>query len=163
MGTLEYGLLCAGDRLSVAPLSSLWLTGMYGESLYVKGLLDKIGVQADFLHMGDYKSAAEMLTRTGPRAPAQENIDWLFDSLYGSLVDMIARSRGKTTPQVRDLIDRSPYLAEQAWKEGLIDAVETRETFLAWIKTELGGQMRVDNRYGRAGRAGINLTTPLAF
>ena len=42
--------------------STLWLTGMYGESLYVKGLLDKIGVQADFLHMGDYKSAAEMLT-----------------------------------------------------------------------------------------------------
>ena len=111
LGTPDYGLLCASDRLSVAPQSTLWLMGLYGESLYVKGLLDKIGVQADFLHMGDYKSAAEMLTRTSPSQPAQENIDWLFDSLYGSLVDMIARSRGKTAEQVRDWIDHGPYVA----------------------------------------------------
>jgi protease-4 len=163
LGTPDYGLLCASDRLSVAPQSTLWLTGLYGESLYVKGLLDKIGVQADFLHMGDYKSAAEMLTRTSPSQPAQENIDWLFDSLYGSLVDMIARSRGKTAEQVRAWIDHGPYVAEQAEEKGLIDAVQTREEFLAWVKNELGGQMRVDNRFGREEKAKINLASPLVF
>lgn len=163
MSTVEYGLLCASDRLSVAPQSTLWLTGMYGESLYVKGLLDKIGIQADFLHMGDYKSASEMLTRTGPSQPAQENLDWLFDSLYGSLVDSIAKSRGKTAEQVRDLIDHGPYAAEQAKEKGLIDAVESREELLTHIKSDLGGQMRVDNRYGREEKAKINLSNPLGF
>jgi protease-4 len=163
MGTLEYALLCASGRLSVAPQSTLWLTGMYGESLYVKGLLDKIGVQADFLHMGDYKSAAEMLTQTGPSKPAEENINWLFDSLYGSVVGMIAQSRGKTAEQVRDLIDHGPYMAEQAKEKGLIDAVQTREEFLAWVKTDLGGQTRVDNRYGRDEKTKINLSSPLGF
>ncbi|OHB63062.1 MAG: hypothetical protein A2Y77_08090 [Planctomycetes bacterium RBG_13_62_9] len=163
MGTLEYGLLCAGDRLSVAPQSSLWLIGLYGESLYVKGLLDKIGVQADFLHMGEYKSAAEMLTQTGPSAPAEENVNWLLDGLYGSVVDMIAASRGKTAEQVRDLIDHGPYMAEQAVQKGLIDAVETRDEFLAGVKQDMGGQIKVNNRYGRQEKAAINLANPLAI
>jgi protease-4 len=163
METLEYGLLCASGRLSVAPQSTLWLTGLYGESLYVKGLLDKIGVQADFLHMGDYKSAAEMLTRTSPSQPAADNINWLFDGLYGSLVDMIAHSRGKTAEQVRELIDHGPYTAEQAKEKGLIDAVQTRAEFLAGIESDLGGPMQADNRYGREERNKINLASPLGF
>ena len=163
MSTSVYSLLCAGDYLSVAPQSSLWLTGMYGESLYVKGLLDKINVQTDFMHMGDYKSAAEMLTRTGPSAPAEENVNWLLDGLYGSVVDMIAASRGKTPAQVRDLIDHGPYLAEEALEKGLIDAVQTREAFLAHIKADMAEPAKIDNRYGREKRAQVNLTSPLAF
>jgi protease-4 len=163
MTTAEYGLLCASDRLCVGPQSTLWLMGLYGQSLYVKGLLDKIGVQADFLHLGDYKSAAEMLTRTGPSQPAQENINWLLDSLYGSLVDMIARSRGKTPEQVRAWIDRGPYLAEQAKEMGLIDAVQTREQFTATVENDLGGQVNVDNRYGREEKAKVNLASPMGF
>ena len=163
MSTGQYGLLCAGDRLCVAPQSTLWLTGLYGESLYVKGLLDKIGVQADFLHMGDYKSAAEMLTRTSPSQPAEENTNWLLDSLYGSLVDMIARSRGKTAEQVRAWIDRGPYMAEQAEEMGLIDAVQTREEFIATVENDLGGQAHVDNRYGQEEKTKVNLASPLGF
>ncbi len=163
MDTRTYALLCAGNRLSVAPQSSLWLTGIYGQSVHVKGLLDKIGVQADYLHMGDYKSAAEMLTRTEPSAAAEENLNWILDGFYGSLVDMIAKSRGKKPEEIRDLIDHGPYLADQALQKGLIDAVEPREEFLTYVREELGGQMAVSNRYGREERAAINLTSPLAI
>ncbi len=163
MGTFVYGLLCAGDYLSVAPQSSLWLTGVYGESLYVKGLLDKIGVQADFMHVGDYKSAAEMLTRTGPSEAAEENVNWLLDGLYGSLVEMIATSRGKTPAQVRDLIDHGPYLADEALEKGLIDAVQTRSEFLAHVKADVDEPMKMDNRYGRKEKPEISITGPLGI
>jgi protease-4 len=163
MGTLEYGLLCAGDRLSVAPESSLWLMGFHGESFYLKGLLDKIGVEADIMHVGDYKSAGEMLTRTGPSPAAEENVNWLLDSLYSSLVDMIAASRGKTVEQVRDLIDHGPYLADQALQKGLIDAVETQDEFLVQVRKDVGDQATIDNRYGQEQKAAINLANPLAL
>ena len=133
MDTLTYSLLCSGNNLSVAPQSTIWLTGLYSESIYLKGLLDKIGVQADFLQMGDFKSAAETLTQTGPSQPAAENTNWLLDSIYTSLVDMIATSRGKTADQVRELIDHGPYLAEDALGKGLIDAVETREALRYYV------------------------------
>jgi protease-4 len=161
--TFPYALLCAGSRVSVAPQSTLWLTGFYAQSIYLKDLLDKIGVQADFLHMGAYKSAAEMLTQTSPSAPAQENLNWLLDSWYNTLVDMIAQSRGKTPEQVRDLIDHGPYLAEQAREKGLIDAVATQEEFLAGIEKDLGGTVTIDNRYGQAKHEEINLASPLAL
>ena len=163
MTTFTYGLLCAGNSLSVAPQSSLWLTGFYAQSLHVKGLLDKIGVEVDFMHMGAYKSAAEMLTRTAPSEPAEENLNWLLDGWYDCLVDMIAQSRGKTPEQVRDLIDRGPYLAERALEEGLIDAVETQEEFLARVREDIEGPVRVDNRYAQDGGLQINFANPLAF
>ena len=36
MSTFVYGLLSAGSYLSVEPQSMVWLTGIYGESLYIK-------------------------------------------------------------------------------------------------------------------------------
>jgi protease-4 len=163
MYTLSYGLLSVGNRLSVAPQSSLWLTGLYGESLYVKALLDKIGVQADYLHMGDYKSAAEMLTRTNPSGPAEENVNWLLDGMYDAVMEMIAESRGKSIEEVKMLIDHGPYLADQALEKGLIDAIETREEFLARLKADFGHQMKIDNRYGREEGTQIDLANPFAF
>lgn len=163
MTTFAYGLLCAGDRLSVAPQSALWLIGFYGESPYLKGLLDKIGVQGDFLHMGDYKSAAEILTRTGPSEPAEENLNWLYDSWYDTLVGMIAKSRGKTPGQVRDILDQGPYMAEQALEKGLIDAVETQEEFVAHVKRDVGESAKIDNRYAEKAGPEINFANPFAF
>ncbi len=163
MNIFVYSLLCAGNNLSVAPQSALWFIGIYGESVYVKDLLDKIGVQGDFLQMGDFKSAAEMFTRSEPSEPAEENINWLLDGYYESLVKMIAQSRGKTAEQVRELIDNGPYLAEQAVEKGLIDAVETREEFLIRVKDEIEGKVIVDNRYGQDKKSQINLANPFAF
>ena len=62
----EYVLLSGASRLSVVPTADLWVTGLYGESPYLRGLLDKIGVKPDFLTCGAYKSAAEIFLRDGP-------------------------------------------------------------------------------------------------
>ncbi len=163
MGTFAYGLLCVGDHLSVAPQSALWLMGFYAETPYVKDLLDKIGVETDFMHMGAYKSAAEVFTRTGPSEPADENLNWLYDGWYDSLVGMIAQSRGKTPEQVRELIDHGPYMAEQAKEEGLIDSVETRDQFVARLKKEIKGPEKIDNRYGEQAGPQVNFANPLAL
>jgi len=163
MTTFPYALLCAGDHLSLAPESSLWLMGLYGEDLYIKGLLDKIGIEADMMHVGDYKSAGELFTRTGPSAEAAENINWIFDSYYDSLVGMIATSRDKTPEAVRKLIDQGPYLADEALRAGLIDAIETREAFVRRVREKIEGPIKVDNRYGRKKEPQINLASPLAL
>lgn len=163
MQTGDYALLCTGNYLSMTPQSTLWLTGLYGESLFVKDLLDKIGIEADFMHVGDYKSGAEMLTHTEPSKEAEENLNWLLDSLYGSLVDMISKSRGLTSEQVKEIIDNGPYLADEALEKGLIDAVQTRQEFIASILNDFDGTIIVDNKYGRKTQPQINLSSPLAL
>jgi protease-4 len=163
MNIFDYALLCAGSNLSVAPQSELWLIGIYAESVYVKDLLDKIGVQGDFLHMGDYKSAAEVFTHSQPSKPAEENINWLLDSYYESLINMISQSRDMSGEQVQELIDNGPYIAAEAKEKGLIDVVETQEEFIARVKNEIGGEVKIDNRYGQEQKVEINLANPFAF
>ncbi len=163
MNIFVYAMLCAADDISLAPHSIIMFTGIYTESVYVKSLLDKIGVQADFLAMGDYKSAAEMLTRTGPSEPAAENIDWLLDSYYESLIIMIAESRGMTDGQVKELIDNGLFLAEEALDNDLVDAIETREQFLARLKEDLGDDLKIDNNYGIEKKQQINIASPFAL
>ncbi|MHC4482273.1 MAG: signal peptide peptidase SppA [Planctomycetota bacterium] len=163
MSTGVYALLCAASDLSVTPRSSLWLTGLYGESIYLKGLLDKIAVEADFLQMGDYKSAAEMFTRTSPSKAAEDNVNWLLDGFYDSMVKMICESRGLTPKKARQLVDDGPYLAERALESGLINTVAYRDAFLGNIKTELGQNVLINNRYGEEKERLIDFSNPFAI
>ncbi|MBN2590230.1 MAG: signal peptide peptidase SppA [Sedimentisphaerales bacterium] len=158
-----YTLLSTADYIAMAPQSMLWLTGLYSESVYIKDLLEKIGIEADFMQMGDFKSAAEMLTQEKPSDAANENRNWLLDSLYDSLVSMIAQSRGKTSDEVKSLIDDGPYLADEALQKGLIDAVQTRHEFIEKVVNSIEGKVVVNNRYGQKQKAPINIVSPLSI
>ena len=164
LDTTEYQLASVADRLSLEPNGDLLLTGLYGESLYLKGLLDKLGVASDWVQSGAYKSAGELFGRTGPSPAADANLNWLFDSLYQSLVAEIADGRGLPRTQVQERIDRGPYTAAQALEAGLIDAVETRPQFMQAMKDRLGPMLLVENRYGRErNQADINPENPFAI
>ncbi len=104
-----------------------------------------------------------MLTQTGPSKAADENRNWLLDSLYDSLVNMIAQSRGKTPDEIKELIDKGPYLADEAVKKGLIDAVQTRDDFVDSIVKSIKSPVVVDNKYSQKQKQQINLSSPLAL
>ncbi len=148
MNTGLYCLACSASHVSVVPTGDVWLTGLYSEAVYLRGLLDKIGVEPDFIQMGDYKSAAEPLTNKRPSEKAEEMMNWLFSGLYDSLVGMIANSRGLDEPQVRKIIDNGPYTAEQALEAGLIDSVQHRQDFVADLKERYGQHAKFVSRYG---------------
>ena len=86
-------LLSAASRISVAPVGDLFINGMYGEQLFLRGLLNKIHVTPDFLTCGAYKSAGETFMRKKPSPEADEMVNWLFDSMFETYVEMIAEGR----------------------------------------------------------------------
>ena len=159
----SYALLSAASQLSIVPTGDLLLTGLYGEAIYLKGLLDKIGVSADVIQMGDYKSAGETFTRVGPSPAAEANMNWLMDGLYESLVGLIAEGRGLEPKEVRKLVDGGPYQAEGARKAKLVDSVSYRDAFLRDIRSTFGTSLRFDNRYGSKQSPHIDPSNPFAF
>ena len=62
-GQIEYLLACACDKVIMTPAGSLEIAGLAGETMYFKGLFDKLGIEADFIHIGNYKGASEPLTK----------------------------------------------------------------------------------------------------
>lgn len=157
-----YALLCGASQLSVVPTGDLWLTGVYGESPYLRGLLDKLGVTPDFLTCGKYKSAAEMFMREGPSAEAEEMQNWLLDGVFETQLKLIAAGRRVDVAQVRQWIDGGPYTAAKAKELGLIDAVEQRHEFEARLREKLGDNVKFAHKYGRKTQPQIDLSNPLA-
>jgi protease-4 len=159
----DYMLLSGASRLSVVPNGDLWLVGISGEALYLRGLLDKIGVKPDFLTCGAYKSAAETFMRTGPSPEADRMQNWLFDGIYTTMVHLIAQGRGLKPEKVEALIDDGPYQAKRAKEAGLIDAVEERQDFEAMLKNKYGKDVVFDKKYGQKKQPALDLNNPFAL
>ena len=158
----DYALLASADRLSVVPTGDVWLTGLYGESPYLRGLLDKLGVQPDFLTCGDYKSAAEMFMREGPSPQAEEMQNWLLDGLFKTELKLIAEGRRVDVEKVKTWVDGGPYSASKAKEAGLIDAVEQKEDFEAALKQEFGDKIKFNHKYGEKSQPDLDLSSPFA-
>ena len=98
-------IVAAADHFVLMPEAPVSLTGLYGETLYFKGLFDMIGVEADVVHVGDYKSAGEIFSRAGPSEPARRQLEVLYDALYGQAVAHVARGRGMAPAAVRGFVE----------------------------------------------------------
>jgi protease-4 len=160
---LSYLLASECDEIAMTKTGMLVLMGMSGRAVYFKNLFDMLGIQADYMQMGNYKGAAETYTRTGPSPNEQEQVNRMFDSLYDHLVDSIARSRKIPKEKVAQLIDAGPYMAEEAKEAGLIDRVEYRKNFLEYLENQVGGEIALRIDYGKRGVSAINLESPFGF
>jgi protease IV len=159
----QYALLCGANRLSVVPTGDLWITGMFAEQPYIRGLLDKISVQPDFLTCGAYKSAAELFMRTGPSPEADAMTNWLIDGIFDTYVGLIAKGRGVDVAKAKAWIDDGPYTAERAKQVGLIDAVEHRQDFEAAIKKKFGEGLVFNKKYGEKEMPKPDFSNPFAI
>jgi protease-4 len=138
LGNASYYLLSACDELTMVPVGDLLIPGPVATPVHLKGLLDKLGVQADFLHVGAFKGAAEPLTRDAPSPEMLETLQAIIDQAYATMVTGIAEGRGKPEDEVRGWIDTGLYTSEDAAAKGLIDKTEAWEPFLARVSGERG-------------------------
>ncbi|HVP10994.1 MAG TPA: S49 family peptidase, partial [Phycisphaerae bacterium] len=153
----------AASRLVLMPTGEVIFNGLYGEGLYFKNLLDKIGCQADILHCGAYKSAGEPLYRTGPSKESEEQTNHLLDSIYDQMVQAVAESRKLTPERVRELIDTGWFSAKDALDAKLVDQLQYRESFIASIKKQYGSDTKVVSNYGKKEGPEVNFDNPFAI
>lgn len=160
--TIGNYLLCTGaSSISLVPGGVLALTGLNPESMYVRGLLDKIGVVPNIVHIGDYKSAGETFTRTGPSEAATEQMNRLIDDIYLQMVERVARSRNFSQEQAESVLTSGPYSAEKALEAGLIDSVKYRKEFLTGVERKYGAEIKTD--YGGTKKFELDFSSPFAL
>ena len=78
----------------------------------------KLGIEADFIHIGDYKGAAEPITRENFSEPVRENMTSLIDSLYDDMVTTIVKDRPLSIAQAKEVIDTGLITAKQGQGAG---------------------------------------------
>lgn len=159
----QYLLACGASRISVVPTGAVLVPGLNASSLHLRGLLDKIGVKPDFITEGAYKSAAELFMREQPSPEADEMMNWLLDSWYGSFKDLIASGRKVDADKAQVWLDSGLFTADQAKAVGLIDAVEQRQDFETLLKQRYGDDVVFDKKYGRKHQPDLDFSSPFAF
>ena len=126
---VEYFLMTACDSIGLAPTGQIVVSGVSAMPVHLKGLLDRLGVTADFMHVGAFKGAAEPLTRDKPSKEMVETVGAIMDDAYATLVDGFAAGRKLEPDAVRGLIDKAMFGAQDAANAKLVDTVATYETF----------------------------------
>jgi protease-4 len=122
-GTREYALACLADQVVVSPEASIMVLGVKAELAFMKDVLDKLGMEADFVHVGAYKSAPERMTRTTASDSNREMITSIVDDRYNALVMMLSTSRNVGAQEVSGWIDQGLFDGPEAVAAGLADTI----------------------------------------
>ena len=137
-GTQEYYLASAANAVAMAPAGHLTVTGLAAETMFFKGALDKLGIEAQVTQAGQYKSAGEPFTRTSLSEPHREMMNSLLDDLYDQIVEGVASTRNTDKATVRDLIDQGLFLPREAQEMGLIDHIGYEDDIPHWLESREG-------------------------
>ncbi len=121
IGGNGYLLAAQADLVLLPPSGMLDLTGVSASVMFYKDLMDKIGVKAEFVRAGDFKTAVEPYTRAEMSDEARAMMERMLNSLYEQMTTEVAAGRGMDIKKAERLIDGGPYTAKEALDAGLID------------------------------------------
>ena len=165
-GGQQYYLATACDQIFLTPTSPLDLVGVASYELFFRGALDKVGVYPDMLHAGEFKTASNVYTETTFTPEHREMTESLNRDLYDQLVDGIAAGRTMTASAVEALIDRGPFLPEEAVRHGLVDGLAYEDELtdrLALADSELKRLSYADYRRVNPRSLGLNRGPQIAL
>lgn len=154
-----YWMLRRGcSELWVSAAGSVPTVGIGAQLSYVKGALDKVGVQFDMLAMGRYKSGGEALTRTSPSADALQNLRDTLGDLREQWLDGLTADQDN--PQrLGELVEDGPYSPPLARSLGLVDRVGFEDEAIASVQGLAKVQV-IDDVFGPGAES--EETSPLA-
>ena len=125
-----YYLASVADKIYMTPYEGFMNTfqGVSSQMIFLKDILDKLGVNVQLIRHGKYKSAGEMFVRNASSKENLEQNESMVKSIWNSWGTTIAESRGITLDKLNSLLnDLKLNSAKDFVKEGLVDETTTRE------------------------------------
>ena len=125
-----YYLASVSDKIYMSSYdgTSNMMTGVSSQLIFLKDLLDKLGINIQLIRHGKYKSAGEMFIRSTSSKENLEQNKAMINSVWASWAGKIAESRGITFDQFNALInDLKLNFAEDFLNNGLVDELVTRD------------------------------------
>jgi protease-4 len=125
--TGTYYLACACDEICLLPSGLVAPLGFSTTGMFLAQGLARVGIQADFVQVSPYKSAADVLTKSKMSDELREQLRWLLDGQNDELLEAVVDGRKVDRAAAQQLVDGSPYNDDQALAKRLVDAVISEE------------------------------------
>jgi protease-4 len=130
-----YRLAANASEIWESPMAGSMFMGPGGSQLYYKGLIDKLGVNAHVYRVGKYKSYVEPYTRTAASPEAKEEVQVLYNVIFGQWKEAIGKARPKAhiadflTQPDKVIVAAQGNVAQANLDAGIVDKLGTRLDF----------------------------------
>jgi protease-4 len=135
-----YYLASLADEVHLYPEGQMDLKGLYMEVAMLKGMLDKIGVEAQVFRGPDnkYKSAAESLMYEKMSAENREQLQRLLDVMWEDWLNTVSSNRSISVADLEMYADSIVIRnADDALTKGLVDKLSFRDEVIQKLMAEV--------------------------
>jgi protease-4 len=152
-------LAAACDSVFMPRTSELVFVGLGGTRAYVRGALDKLGIEPNLHKIDEYKSAAELVLRKDMSPEAREMINWIYDDIWDVHMQALSEERGIPRDKLVELMEYALFIAHEARDAGLIDGVRYWDQIEEALKGEDHKKLRTVSQgaYAEVDRASLGL------
>lgn len=129
-GIRELQLASYSDKIFIYKQGGLALNGLAIQAVFLKNALTKIGIEADFLNVGSYKTGPNMFTKNNMTKNHRESLTVLIDDIYSSSIKIISENRKVDEQIIRELIEDFTMDGKKILESGLVDGVKYEDEIL---------------------------------
>ncbi|MBO4340420.1 MAG: signal peptide peptidase SppA [Bacteroidales bacterium] len=137
-GNASYYLATAADKIYMSSYkgATYQMIGLSAQLLFLKDILDKVGVNVQLIRHGKYKSAGEMFIRSSSSAENREQNKVMVTSAWKNMCVPVCEARDISPEAFNALIDNlSLVFPEDFLKAGLVDELMDHEALLEKLST----------------------------
>ncbi len=119
----DYYMATIADKIFMIPTGTLILNGYSFEVMFYKGLLEKLGIKANLLHIGKYKTYSNIFTKDKMTPAHKEFMQDILKQYIDRYLTVVSKNRGLNREDVSRLIDHGLFTSKQALDYRLIDKI----------------------------------------
>ena len=123
-------LASVSDKVYMPPYNGItnMFTGVSSQMIFLKDLLENLGINVQLIRHGKYKSAGEMFINSTPSKENLEQNKALIASVWGTWSETIADARELTTEDLNAMLNNLELcFPEDFLDKGLVDGLASRE------------------------------------
>jgi protease-4 len=139
-GLAPYLLATGFPEIWLQPSGDLGLIGVAAEVTFLRGALDKAGVEPQLEQRYEYKNAADRVMRSGFTDAHRASADRLAASTWEAVVQAVASARRIAPDALQELVDTGPLSAAEALEAGLVDSLGYRDEVYAAVRRRVGDE-----------------------
>ena len=132
----DYLLATAADTIMMAPPGRLYTFGLRTEMMFLGEALEKVGIRAQFINLGRYKTASHRFTRERMSRPQMIMMSQILEGMATSILGRVSERRDIPMEEARRLFDDAPLAARDARRHKLIDRALYADDIKDTIKDE---------------------------
>lgn len=141
LSQIGYYLAVSADSVFIDKMSFLEWKGLGAQLLYFKSMLNKIGVKAEPIRVGKFKSAIEPFVLDSMSKENEHQVKEMIDDVWLTMLHEVSFKRGVSINELNQIADDYGYLmSKEALNFNLVDKILYEDQVKNVLKSISGGK-----------------------